>query len=89
MVTTSTVVAALSPFGISNIGFIAIEDTPITAIRITDQTYEGLQGHATVEMIARDIIAPLGLELTGFSSNALYAGDDGKGAAIMVRGLTQ
>lgn len=87
MVQTTQVIAALVPFGISNIGFIPVEGTDVTAIRITDQTYAGRQGHETVTMVARDIIEPLGLSVAGVVSNALYEGDDAIGAAILVRNL--
>lgn len=87
MIQTADVIAALVPYGIASIDFIPVEDTLITAIRITDQPYAGQQGHETLSMIAQDIIAPLGLTICGVASNARYEGDDAVGGVIHVRDL--
>lgn len=88
MATDRAVIEALTPFGISGIGFIPIPETDFTAIRITDQPYHGRNGHETIQMIARDIIEPLGLDISGIvSGGARFTGDDEIGAAIIVRDL--
>lgn len=87
MTTSTAVVAALAPFGLTQVGFLPVPETSITAIRLTDQPYDGAEGIALVGMIAREIIAPLGLSVSSYASNARYEGDDAVGAAIFVHDL--
>lgn len=77
----SEIVSALAEFGVTDVAFIAIPETNVTALRITDFNFD----HETTQMIADDIIRPMGVGIFGFASNALYEGDDKVGAVIHIR----
>jgi hypothetical protein len=77
MLTQTLIVSTLASFGISNVAFHAIGST--TAIRITDQPY---RDHKVADMIARDILVPMGVSLSGFASNALFDTDDRTGMVV-------
>jgi hypothetical protein len=82
------ITAALTDYGIGDIAFFDIGGG-ITAIRITDDNYEGRSGMETVQMIGHEIVARAadGISIMATISNALYDTDDKRGAAILIRGL--
>ena len=78
------IVEALAQYGVTEVAFYDIDETSLTAIRLTDHDY---RDHEVVQMIAYDILSPMGVDISSYGSNAFYATDEKKGAVIVVRGL--
>ena len=79
MLTQTLIISTLASFGISNVAFHPMAGSTTTAIRITDQPY---RDHKVADMIARDILVPMGVSLSGFASNALFDTDDRTGMVV-------
>lgn len=79
MNTQGQIAAALADFGVSDVAFLPVEGTDLTAVRVTDQPY---RDHEVAKLLA-EIIRPLA-PVNSVASNALYDGDDRLGAVIFI-----
>jgi hypothetical protein len=79
---TAKIIEALADYDMKDVSLYDIPETSLWAIRITDHAFGDID---LVNMIARDIVEPCGVEISSFGANCRYATDDKVGAVIVFR----